>query len=264
MVDRRRRCSAPSRSAAPRPSSTAAGSCPAWSTRTATSGSVRTAPSTSTRRSRRPRPNATSARCCCATPGRRSTPAASTTATTCRGSSGRAGTWPGPSATCAGLPIDLEDESQLPDAVAEQARCGDGWVKLVGDWIDRGVGDLAPLWSDDVLKAAIDAAHAERRPGHRARVRRGRAARPDQRRHRLHRARHRAHRRHHRADGRARHRAGADADQHRELSRASPTRRPSTRPTPSTCATCTRGAVHGWPPPARRACRSTRAPTRAA
>jgi imidazolonepropionase-like amidohydrolase len=60
-----------------------------------------------------------------------------------------------------GLPIDIEDESQLPDAVAEQARRGDGWVKLVGDWIDRGVGDLAPLWSDAVLKAAIDAAHAE-------------------------------------------------------------------------------------------------------
>lgn len=58
-----------------------------------------------------------------------------------------------------GLPIDIEDESQLPDYVAEQARWGDGWVKLVGDWIDRSVGDLAPLWSDDVLTAAIDAAH---------------------------------------------------------------------------------------------------------
>jgi imidazolonepropionase-like amidohydrolase len=59
-----------------------------------------------------------------------------------------------------GLPIDIEDESQLPESVAVQARFGDGWVKLVGDWIDRGQGDLAPLWSDDVLKAAIDAAHA--------------------------------------------------------------------------------------------------------
>ncbi|MEU0494278.1 amidohydrolase family protein [Mycobacterium sp. NPDC006124] len=59
------------------------------------------------------------------------------------------------------LPIDLEDESQLPAAVAEQARWGDGWVKLVGDWIDREVGDLAPLWSDDVLVEAIAAAHAE-------------------------------------------------------------------------------------------------------
>lgn len=59
-----------------------------------------------------------------------------------------------------GLAIELEDEAQLPDVVAEQARCGDGWIKLVGDWIDRRIGDLAPLWSDDVLQAAIDTAHA--------------------------------------------------------------------------------------------------------
>ena len=59
-----------------------------------------------------------------------------------------------------GFSRELEDESQLPAAVAEEARRGDGWVKLVGDWIDRSIGDLAPLWSDDVLKAAIDAAHA--------------------------------------------------------------------------------------------------------
>jgi imidazolonepropionase-like amidohydrolase len=59
-----------------------------------------------------------------------------------------------------GFAIELDDETQLPDAVAEQARWGDGWVKLVGDWIDRDTGDLAPLWSDEVLKAAIDAAHA--------------------------------------------------------------------------------------------------------
>ncbi|MGV0791874.1 amidohydrolase family protein [Mycolicibacterium sp. XJ1819] len=59
-----------------------------------------------------------------------------------------------------GFAIELDDPAQLPNAVAEQARFGDGWVKLVGDWIDRDIGDLAPLWSDDVLKAAIDAAHA--------------------------------------------------------------------------------------------------------
>jgi len=58
-----------------------------------------------------------------------------------------------------GFAIEVEDESQLPDAVAEQARVGDGWIKLVGDWIDRDVGDLAPLWSDEILKQAIDAAH---------------------------------------------------------------------------------------------------------
>lgn len=60
-----------------------------------------------------------------------------------------------------GYAVELEDEWQLPDAVADQARRGDGWVKLVGDWIDRSVGDLAPLWSDDVLVTAIAAAHAE-------------------------------------------------------------------------------------------------------
>ncbi|MFC4945374.1 amidohydrolase family protein [Pseudonocardia sp. GCM10023141] len=59
-----------------------------------------------------------------------------------------------------GLAIDLDDAALLPEVVAEQAAAGDGWVKLVGDWIDRGTGDLAPLWSDDVLVAAIDAAHA--------------------------------------------------------------------------------------------------------
>ena len=59
-----------------------------------------------------------------------------------------------------GFAIELEDESQLPEAVAREARRGDGWVKLIGDWIERGIGDLAPLWSDDVLKAAIDTAHA--------------------------------------------------------------------------------------------------------
>jgi len=61
----------------------------------------------------------------------------------------------------AGFALELEDEWQLPAAVAEQARRGDGWVKLVGDWIDRSVGDLAPLWSDEVLVAAIAAAHEE-------------------------------------------------------------------------------------------------------
>ncbi|MHA6793252.1 amidohydrolase family protein [Pseudonocardia bannensis] len=60
----------------------------------------------------------------------------------------------------AGLPVDVDDPALLPDVVAEQAGVGDGWVKLVGDWIDRGVGDLAPLWPDDVLVEAISAAHA--------------------------------------------------------------------------------------------------------
>ncbi len=59
-----------------------------------------------------------------------------------------------------GLGIELDHPALLPDAVAEQARAGDGWVKLVGDWIDRSTGDLAPLWPDDVLAEAIGVAHA--------------------------------------------------------------------------------------------------------
>lgn len=58
------------------------------------------------------------------------------------------------------LALELDDPALLPDEVARQAAAGDGWVKLVGDWIDRGVGDLAPLWPDDVLAATIEAAHA--------------------------------------------------------------------------------------------------------
>ena len=57
------------------------------------------------------------------------------------------------------LGVEIEDPADLPAAVREQAEAGDGWVKLVGDWIDRSAGDLAPLWPDDVLVAAIDAAH---------------------------------------------------------------------------------------------------------
>ncbi|MFC4000668.1 amidohydrolase family protein [Prauserella oleivorans] len=57
------------------------------------------------------------------------------------------------------LGVDLDHPEQLPDAVAEQAAAGDGWVKIVGDWIDRSVGDLAPLWPDDVLTEAVKIAH---------------------------------------------------------------------------------------------------------
>ena len=59
-----------------------------------------------------------------------------------------------------GLATEIDDPALLPEVVTEQAAAGDGWVKLVGDWIDRSVGDLAPLWPDDVLVAAIEAAHA--------------------------------------------------------------------------------------------------------
>ena len=58
------------------------------------------------------------------------------------------------------LGAEVEPE-QLVEQVRHEARDGDGWVKLVGDWIDRSVGDLAPLWPADVAAAAIAAAHEE-------------------------------------------------------------------------------------------------------
>ncbi|GAA1872285.1 amidohydrolase family protein [Myceligenerans crystallogenes] len=57
--------------------------------------------------------------------------------------------------------LELDDAAGLPAAVREQARRGDGWVKLVGDWIDRSAGDLTPLWPADVLQDAVAQAHAE-------------------------------------------------------------------------------------------------------
>ncbi|AEB43427.1 amidohydrolase family protein [Micromonospora maris] len=57
--------------------------------------------------------------------------------------------------------IGVEVEAaQVVATVAEQAAAGSGWVKLVGDWIDRGVGDLAPAWDADTMAAAVAAAHA--------------------------------------------------------------------------------------------------------
>ena len=55
---------------------------------------------------------------------------------------------------------EVEPE-QLVEQVRLEARAGDGWVKLVGDWIDRDTGDLAPCWPVDVLTQAVAAAHEE-------------------------------------------------------------------------------------------------------
>jgi imidazolonepropionase-like amidohydrolase len=52
------------------------------------------------------------------------------------------------------------DAAEVPAAVAAQAKVGNGWVKLVGDWIERDAGDLAPAWDADTLTAAVEAAHA--------------------------------------------------------------------------------------------------------
>lgn len=58
------------------------------------------------------------------------------------------------------LGVEVEPD-QMVEQVRAEARSGDGWVKLVGDWIDRSVGDLAPLWPADVAARAIAAAHEE-------------------------------------------------------------------------------------------------------
>jgi len=53
---------------------------------------------------------------------------------------------------------EVEPE-ELTETVRRQAARGDGWVKLVGDWIDRATGDLAPCWPLTALRPAIAAAH---------------------------------------------------------------------------------------------------------
>ena len=180
-----------------------AGSCPAWSTRTAMSDWGAGAWSTLTRRSRQAETErdvgALLLRDCGSPIDTRSLDDHHDLPTIIRAGRHLAR----PKRYSAGFAVELEDEWQLPDAVADQARRGDGWVKLVGDWIDRSVGDLAPLWSDEVLVAAVAAAHAE---GARVTAHAfcgGLVARPDQGRYRLHRTRNRPDRRHGRDDGRA-------------------------------------------------------------
>jgi imidazolonepropionase-like amidohydrolase len=51
------------------------------------------------------------------------------------------------------------EPDELADAVATQADAGDGWVKLVGDWISREEGDLAPSFPAGAVAAAIAIAH---------------------------------------------------------------------------------------------------------
>ena len=48
-----------------------------------------------------------------------------------------------------GLAREIGDVRELPDIAREECARGDGWVKIVGDWIDRSGGaeaDLEPLW----------------------------------------------------------------------------------------------------------------------
>ncbi|MBV9831000.1 MAG: amidohydrolase family protein, partial [Marmoricola sp.] len=53
---------------------------------------------------------------------------------------------------------EVEPE-ELASYAAQEAQRGDGWVKLVGDWIDRDTGDLEPSFPAEAFAAAIAAAH---------------------------------------------------------------------------------------------------------
>ena len=59
-----------------------------------------------------------------------------------------------------GFAVEVEPED-LVEAVRKQARAGDGWVKLVGDWIDRDAGDLTPSFPAAARGDAVRAAHDE-------------------------------------------------------------------------------------------------------
>jgi imidazolonepropionase-like amidohydrolase len=52
------------------------------------------------------------------------------------------------------------EPDDLVATVEQEAAGSDGWVKLVGDWIERDLGDLAPSWPADAFTAAIQTAHA--------------------------------------------------------------------------------------------------------
>ncbi len=53
---------------------------------------------------------------------------------------------------------EVEPE-ELAAYVAQEAQRGDGWVKLVGDWISREEGDLAPSFPPEAFAEAIRVAH---------------------------------------------------------------------------------------------------------
>ncbi len=51
------------------------------------------------------------------------------------------------------------EPAELPAYVAAEAQRGDGWVKLVGDWISRDDGDLSPSFPPEAFAEAIRVAH---------------------------------------------------------------------------------------------------------
>ena len=73
------------------------------------------------------------------------------------------------------------EPDELAAYVAREAQRGDGWVKLVGDWIERDAGDLAPSFPRRGVRGGDRGRPRARRQGHRALLRRGGAAGPDRR-----------------------------------------------------------------------------------
>jgi imidazolonepropionase-like amidohydrolase len=59
-----------------------------------------------------------------------------------------------------GFAHEVEPE-EVVAYVRQEARRGDGWVKLIGDWIDRETGDLSPSFPRETVVAAVAAAHEE-------------------------------------------------------------------------------------------------------
>lgn len=56
-----------------------------------------------------------------------------------------------------GFAHEVEPEL-LVSQVQREARRG-SWVKIIGDWIERGAGDLMPSWPRGIVRDAITAAH---------------------------------------------------------------------------------------------------------
>ncbi|MFT4008512.1 MAG: amidohydrolase family protein [Nocardioidaceae bacterium] len=56
---------------------------------------------------------------------------------------------------------DEVEPDDLVATVVREARRGDGWVKLVGDWISREEGDLRPSFPASTFAEAIAAAHEQ-------------------------------------------------------------------------------------------------------
>lgn len=58
-----------------------------------------------------------------------------------------------------GVALELED-GMLDAAVVDQARRGEGWVKLIGDWPRKGLGPVSNF-SEDQMRRAVDLAATE-------------------------------------------------------------------------------------------------------